>query len=1302
MTVPGIFNLTGSPITTSGTLALSLNNQNANQVFAGPSSGSATTPTFRSLVASDIPTLNQNTTGNAATATTVTGTVAVANGGTGNTILNAYAPLFGGTTNTGTTAWINDNGSASFASGGLTIDVYGDIVIQGDVNIDYGSGITMNGGGDISGPQEIIGNNGAVMNDGGGLWNFPNGIEINTGDIDLNPDGSAQFANGTINISSGGNLAIEGGELLVTNTSYPAHMRLSQKNNGEVTWSYNVDPNNSDAIDNTADMGWKFAMAGTGSTSSMDIQSSPAGSLSWTGTTIWSIAQDGSLTMDSGAFYSDGAGNVTVNTLQAADIYYNYGNYLADSNQNLYYGGGGGILATPEGVINFSGNSSYGTVPLIDAYGNIYYNAGGYLADYAGRLYYGNGYVMTDPTVSPSLLYYPGLGEAHPLANSDGILYWGGDGGGHPLADNYDILYLRGGLQDMSGSNGTSGQVLTSDGTNATWQNATGFNPPYNFEAPTTLFTAGSQPVIGIDDNGNPFLESLTGNVVLGFDSNGSLMYDNNILFDISTTPVQLNYPGLGSSYPLADSNGKLYASAIYSAFDTNIWANPSTRIIYDQYNEQAISTMSDTWNTDSTTTLISDPDYGCVVVNVELFVRDSLQIQPFGGANSIQLNQDGSASFSSGAITFDGTGNASFGSGVTGIFYDGSADFCNGGVRIDSSGNLYIGAQLYDAYTNTPLDGQFLGCGQYDGGRPTWRYPNYANQSPMTDSNSLFYPPSFDTASAPAYVEGALYFDTTLNKLVVGGASNWETVNSGDNNYSIQSANFTASTGGINGGNSTPVPQSTTVNGHPLSSNVTVSVSDLNSTTGTLSTAKGGTGTGTLGTGVASALPNATNTPAVVYRFPAQPAMCRTRIRRSDYCTFFVVQGTGSGVAYADPITVTSSSVTGGTCINITPSGITAFDPWLHQDRLDLQPVFEERLQRHLPLLHGEFARHELDRQWRDHAVGRSENATVFIGPDGKYWAEMNNQGGTFAWAQSEATSLTGTWSALTYVQQPSPAAQGTTGTYWDGGTIIPITDSNTIAQLQYDWVVTNPPKSQHHIQQQWFPGVSSAELTTYGRSAFVADDSGYSPGQPKLWSMGRPLPPTSSISVTTRPTILALSKQASQDSFHPLPATVWCSATTVIGGHAALSGANLSEYGQEIISFDENGAGGSASGFVIQGSTHSYYHLDVGYDTTNARGFIQAGQSGAWSPLCLQPNGVWHRDHRWNDPVNSLVCSIDGGLGLTAGNTVNLKGGSNAASGTVTLSSGAATVTTTALLRAIGWARPSRLLGHARHVCP
>lgn len=54
LTVPSIFSISGSPITSSGTLAIDLQTQTANTVWAGPTSGGAATPTFRALVAADI------------------------------------------------------------------------------------------------------------------------------------------------------------------------------------------------------------------------------------------------------------------------------------------------------------------------------------------------------------------------------------------------------------------------------------------------------------------------------------------------------------------------------------------------------------------------------------------------------------------------------------------------------------------------------------------------------------------------------------------------------------------------------------------------------------------------------------------------------------------------------------------------------------------------------------------------------------------------------------------------------------------------------------------------------------------------------------------------------------------------------------------------------------------------------------------------------------------------------------------------------------------------------------------------
>ena len=45
--------------------------------------------------------------------------------------------------------------------------------------------------------------------------------------------------------------------------------------------------------------------------------------------------------------------------------------------------------------------------------------------------------------------------------------------------------------------------------------------------------------------------------------------------------------------------------------------------------------------------------------------------------------------------------------------------------------------------------------------------------------STGVMFPQQATTAAAPAYVKGGMYFDTTLNKLRIGGATAWETVTS-------------------------------------------------------------------------------------------------------------------------------------------------------------------------------------------------------------------------------------------------------------------------------------------------------------------------------------------------------------------------------------------------------------------------------------------------------------------------------------------------------------------------------------------
>lgn len=87
-----VFTITGSPVTTSGTLTGSFATQTANTIFSGPASGGAAVPTFRGLVSADIPNNAANTSG---TASNVTGIVAVANGGTSLSTLTLNNVILG-------------------------------------------------------------------------------------------------------------------------------------------------------------------------------------------------------------------------------------------------------------------------------------------------------------------------------------------------------------------------------------------------------------------------------------------------------------------------------------------------------------------------------------------------------------------------------------------------------------------------------------------------------------------------------------------------------------------------------------------------------------------------------------------------------------------------------------------------------------------------------------------------------------------------------------------------------------------------------------------------------------------------------------------------------------------------------------------------------------------------------------------------------------------------------------------------------------------------------------------------------
>jgi hypothetical protein len=126
LSLPSIFTVSGSPVTSTGTLTGTLVTQGQNTVFAGPTTGTAT-PNFRALVAGDIPSLPASI--------ITSGTLPITRGGTNGTATptagaiaygtgTAYAFTASGTSGqllqsngAGAPTWVNPPGAGWLLSG---------------------------------------------------------------------------------------------------------------------------------------------------------------------------------------------------------------------------------------------------------------------------------------------------------------------------------------------------------------------------------------------------------------------------------------------------------------------------------------------------------------------------------------------------------------------------------------------------------------------------------------------------------------------------------------------------------------------------------------------------------------------------------------------------------------------------------------------------------------------------------------------------------------------------------------------------------------------------------------------------------------------------------------------------------------------------------------------------------------------------------------------------------------------------------------------------------------------------------
>jgi hypothetical protein len=217
MTVPSFLSVSGSPITTSGTLAVSLATQTANLVFAGPTTGSAAAPTFRSLVASDIPSLSGvyipmsgsatptgtytfsgtiNATGTFQLgSTTVTSSAAELNlvdGSVANTVVNSRAVIYGSSGQIAATT-LATSGNAT-VGGDLTVT--GSLTVNGSVSTINSTTITVDDKnielGSVYNPTDTTADGGGITLKGStdktiiwvnatDSWTFNQNVELGSG-----------------------------------------------------------------------------------------------------------------------------------------------------------------------------------------------------------------------------------------------------------------------------------------------------------------------------------------------------------------------------------------------------------------------------------------------------------------------------------------------------------------------------------------------------------------------------------------------------------------------------------------------------------------------------------------------------------------------------------------------------------------------------------------------------------------------------------------------------------------------------------------------------------------------------------------------------------------------------------------------------------------------------------------------------------------------------------------------------------------------------------------------------------------
>lgn len=195
LTMPAIFSVSGSPVTTSGTLGVTYVTQSANTVFAGPTSGGVSAPAFRSLVTADFPASGAaaatygSATQSAVVAVDTTGRITSASNST-------ITPAFSSITGTPTTLagyGITDAAlSATTISAGTGLTGGGSLAANRTISIDTTGVSAATYGSSLSVPVIAINAQGQITSASSSTINA---VTLTTGTISTAPANATDIAN---------------------------------------------------------------------------------------------------------------------------------------------------------------------------------------------------------------------------------------------------------------------------------------------------------------------------------------------------------------------------------------------------------------------------------------------------------------------------------------------------------------------------------------------------------------------------------------------------------------------------------------------------------------------------------------------------------------------------------------------------------------------------------------------------------------------------------------------------------------------------------------------------------------------------------------------------------------------------------------------------------------------------------------------------------------------------------------------------------------------------------------------------